>query len=75
MATGRRASVYNLSVAEQPEYFANGVLVHNCLVYLCRNVAWHRPATPVVDDWAPMRVDSGPLRRTLGESLSRRRGP
>lgn len=75
VATGRRASVYNLSVAEQPEYFANGVLVHNCLVYLCRNVAWHRPATPVVDDWAPMRVDSGPLRRTLGESLSRRRGP
>jgi len=22
--------VYNLSVAEQPEYFANGILVHNC---------------------------------------------
>lgn len=25
-----RSKVYNLKVADQPEYFANGVLVHNC---------------------------------------------
>lgn len=25
------APVYNLTVAEMPEYFANGALVHNCL--------------------------------------------
>lgn len=25
-----RADVYNLTVAGAPEYFANGVLVHNC---------------------------------------------
>jgi hypothetical protein len=24
------AEVYNLTVADTPEYFANGVLVHNC---------------------------------------------
>ena len=25
-----RAPVFNLTVAGEPEYFANGVLVHNC---------------------------------------------
>jgi hypothetical protein len=25
------ASVYNLEVEGQPEYFANGILVHNCV--------------------------------------------
>jgi hypothetical protein len=39
IATGRGA-VYNLTVAERPEYFANGVLVHNCL-YLTRNFKFH----------------------------------
>lgn len=29
--TGTTADVYNLTVLEQPEYYANGVLVHNCL--------------------------------------------
>lgn len=28
--TGYDAPVYNLSVHETPEYFANGILVHNC---------------------------------------------
>jgi hypothetical protein len=28
--TGIAEPVYNLTVAGQPEYFANGVLVHNC---------------------------------------------
>lgn len=36
-ATGKRA-VYNLSVAETPEYFAQGVLVHNCIADA---LAWH----------------------------------
>ena len=26
-----QAAVYNLSVAEVPEYFAQGILVHNCI--------------------------------------------
>ena len=40
--------MFNLSVCGEPEYFANGVLVHNCLVYLGRNVRWHRDCRPVV---------------------------
>ena len=30
VSTGRRKPVYNLSVEECPEYFANKILVHNC---------------------------------------------
>ena len=33
--------VYNLAVAGAHEYVANGILVHNCLVYMWRNVPWH----------------------------------
>jgi hypothetical protein len=29
-ASGRAANVYNLSVEDEHEYFANGILVHNC---------------------------------------------
>ena len=29
-AEAHRAPVYNLTVEGEPEYFANGVLVHNC---------------------------------------------
>lgn len=29
-----KAKVYNLSVENTPEYYANGILVHNCLRYL-----------------------------------------
>lgn len=29
-----RAPVYNLTVADTPEYFANGILVHNCKQFL-----------------------------------------
>lgn len=49
--TGLAGSVYNLSVGDEPEYFAEGILVHNCLVYLARNVRWHRdcrPKAPVI---------------------------
>jgi hypothetical protein len=31
VAVGTGAEVWNLSVAETPEYFANGILVHNCM--------------------------------------------
>lgn len=31
----KKAKVYNLSVDAVPEYFANGILVHNCLRYMC----------------------------------------
>lgn len=30
VSTGGRGAVYNLEVEDQPEYFANGILVHNC---------------------------------------------
>ena len=30
IATGRRANVYNLTVEDCPEFYANGILVHNC---------------------------------------------
>ena len=30
--------VYNIQVAETPEYFINGVLVHNCIMALA--IAW-----------------------------------
>lgn len=40
---GRRAPVYNLQVAGTPEYFANGVLVHNCLRYLFAGGLQHVP--------------------------------
>lgn len=33
-ATGRRETVYNLQVETDEEFFANGILVHNCR-YLC----------------------------------------
>lgn len=52
--TGEEASVYNLAVDECPEYWANGILVHNCMVYLWRNVRKNRdprPAPPV-DEFA-----------------------
>ena len=29
-----RSPVYNLTVDQDPEYFANGILVHNCLRYM-----------------------------------------
>src|SRR3990167_3536484 len=40
------APVYNLKVAEVPEYYANGILVHNCARYL-------------LGDFAPEMVQTG----------------
>ena len=55
----RKADVYNLTVDEEHEYFANGFLVHNCtdaVVYACLS----RPFTPMkakqrdrYDIWKP----------------------
>lgn len=41
-----KQAVYNLTVANTPEYFAQGVMVHNCdaLRYVCMGVS-----EPVVD--------------------------
>jgi hypothetical protein len=44
--TSSVAPVFNLAVEGEHEYVANGVLVHNCLVYLCRAVRWHRDCRP-----------------------------
>ena len=45
--------VYNLSVAQAEEYFANGVLVHNCR-YACmsRPFVQDMKREPVVDSWS-----------------------
>lgn len=32
LSAAGRGPVFNLEVADQPEYFANGVLVHNCVI-------------------------------------------
>lgn len=49
--TGLVECVYNLTVAEVPEFFANGILVHNCSdagLYAYRHLTHylHRAATP-----------------------------
>jgi len=62
--TGLLAATYNLHVEGDHEYFANGILVHNCLVYLCRNVRWHRDCRP------PPMVDRG-----LQLAMAAMRGP
>jgi hypothetical protein len=52
--TGREEDVFNLTVEGVPEYFANGILVHNCLVYMARNVRWQRdprPKTAPPEQW------------------------
>lgn len=47
-ASGRAERVYNLTVGGVPEYFANGILVHNCDagLYAARWIITNRPATP-----------------------------
>jgi hypothetical protein len=47
----RRADVYNLTVEGEPEFFANGVLVHNCdaLRYLLMTVGTE-PIFPIFGD-------------------------
>lgn len=45
--------VYNLSVAECPEYFANGVLVHNCIADALLWDAMKRVPLLKVPEWMP----------------------
>ena len=44
-----KRSVYNLQVAGCPEYFANNILVHNCVISLALAV-WDLPDKPVAID-------------------------
>jgi hypothetical protein len=56
------ADVYNLTVAECPEYFAQGILVHNCIDSGLRYAGMTRPEAakdphapkPKVDRWVEM---------------------
>jgi hypothetical protein len=67
-STGLFAATYNLHVEGEPEYFANGILVHNCLVYMWRNVFWHHnPAPPPpVEYWGkPAENDLEDLARAM----------
>jgi hypothetical protein len=46
-----KAAVYNLEVAEHPEYFANGILVHNCVWVLSELMLGS--AQKIFDIWYP----------------------
>lgn len=54
--TGEVAPVYNLSVAGQPEYFANGILVHNCLDALRYAVCGLPKSTKAIDPEKVKRI-------------------
>lgn len=41
---GRETEVFNIAVSDVPEYFANGVLVHNCALYMAAAVDPRRVA-------------------------------
>jgi hypothetical protein len=43
-----RKNVYNLQVADCPEYFANNILVHNCMMSLALSV-WDLPVRPITN--------------------------
>lgn len=65
----QRAAVFNLQVAETPEYYANGVLVHNCTRYLINEIGEPKPReeTPLIpgsqaDYWRRVRQElDGPV--------------
>jgi hypothetical protein len=52
--TAGRQKVYNLSVAQVEEYFANGVLVHNCR-YACMSRPYTAPLPASADQTEPDR--------------------
>lgn len=61
---GETADVYNLTVAGQPEYFANGLLVHNCadatrylLVNIGNEARWHFPSFGPAQQTGPRTID------------------
>jgi hypothetical protein len=45
--TGKSERVYNLSVENQPEYFANNILVHNCVRYAL--MTWPQLPVPIIE--------------------------
>jgi hypothetical protein len=49
------ARVYNLTVAGAPEFYANGVLVHNCMDAERYAIAWAKAPEAVIDD-QPTRI-------------------
>jgi len=53
-ATGKRKPVYNLAVADNHEFFANGILTHNCdaLRYLIWNESYGRGRKIDVVSWS-----------------------
>lgn len=62
-----RARVFDLTVEDQPEFFANGILVHNCLRYACaaRPLApspARGPAHPSVRQWDQMGAPPAPTK-------------
>ena len=57
-----RAAVYNLEVAEQPEYVANGVVVHNCVW-----PAWHMKLVSTIFKTVGSFGGSQMTARTLGK--------
>ena len=70
--TGEEASVYNLAVDGCPEYWANGILVHNCLIYMWRRVDKHRDPRPDTRDemWRVLDATQDAL---IGDILRGRR--
>ena len=59
----REERVYNLQVEGEPEYFANFVLVHNCVIALA--LAWSFCVVPLAV-LSVTGVDSNPLRSKPG---------
>lgn len=55
--------VYNLSVDRQPEYYANGILVHNCLASCYSGLAAHHAAPR----WGQAALTTGSYGFAAGE--------
>ena len=61
--------VYDLTVEGAPEFFANGILVHNCGRFF--EARPHAPRTPVVDPYEKL----DPISRAHHEALERKINP
>lgn len=65
-----RAKVYNLSVDQAEEYFANGVLVHNCR-YACMSRPYTAPLPPSATEGEPDRyARTWRAKRTRGSAMA-----
>jgi len=70
----KRQAVYNLSVADVPEYFANGILVHNCIAdALAVKVMDDQPkaVTQVAQHHSPLSVAG---RREMRKAMEKESG-